>query len=82
MIDIIGDIVVNAVLCITQTFVDDLKKNNQFTDICKQEAKDKAYAIVISQLTPKLQKFIQDNFGDVKEYIMNLIEAKICILKN
>lgn len=78
----INDIVFNAIYCVSQTYVDDLKKDGKFDKEAQQIAKEKAYAIICTQLTPQLQKFIQENFVDVKEFIMNLIEAKICISKN
>lgn len=75
LINKINDIIFDAVISITQSFVDTLKKNNGFTPEAQQEAKEKAYAIINSQLTVELKQFIQDNYGDVKEFIMNKIEA-------
>lgn len=71
----ISDIIFNAVICITQSFVDDLKKADKFGPKEQEEAKEKAYNIVVSQLTPKLKKYIEDNFGDVREYVLTKIEA-------
>lgn len=71
----LNEIVVDAVLCITQTFVDALKKNGNFDKEHQEEAKQKAYNIIINQLTPELTSYIQDNFGDMKDYLMNKIEA-------
>lgn len=74
-------IVTNAVQSVFQSFVDTLKKQQKFDKQAQEEAKQKAYTIIMTQLTPELQKYIQDNFGDMKEYIMNMIESAIYTLK-
>lgn len=77
----ITEIVFNGVSCVFQTFVDSLKKANKFDKQAQEEAKQKAFAIIMTQLTPELQEYIQDNFGDVQTYIMNRIESTIYSLK-
>ncbi len=77
----ITNIVFNAVTNIFQTYVDALKKAGKFDKQAQDEAKQKAYNIIMTQLTPELQEYIQNNFGDMKEYIMNLIESVIYQLK-
>ena len=77
----ITTIVLNAVQSVFQSFVDTLKKQNKFDKQAQEEAKQKAYNIVMTQLTPELQEYIQDNFGDMKEFILNKIEATIYSLK-
>lgn len=74
-------IVFNAVSCIFQTYVETLKKAGKFDKQAQEEAKEKAYVIIMTQLTPELQEYITNNFGDMKEYIMNLIESTIYSLK-
>ena len=66
-------IVSNAVLSVTQTFVDVMKANGEFDE--------KALAIITGQLTPELKNYITSNFGDMTEYLGNLIEATIQSLK-
>ena len=74
-------IVMNAVQTVFQTFVDTLKKEGNFGPEQQKEAKEKAYAIITSQLTQELKNYITDNFGDMREYLMNQIEAMIYNLK-
>ena len=78
----VTQIVMNAVQTIFQEFVETLKKNGKFDAEAQKEAKERAYKIIMSQLTPELKKYIEDNFGDMKEYLMNQIEAMIYQLKN
>lgn len=75
LIEKINDIIFDAVISITQSFVDTLKKADKFGPKEQEEAKEKAYAIINSQLTVELKQFIQDNYGDVKEFIFNKIES-------
>lgn len=74
-------IIMSAVQTVFQSFVDTMKKQGKFDEVAQKEAKEKAYQIIISQLTPDLKKYIEENFGDMKEYIMNQIEATIYQLK-
>ena len=75
-------IVMSAVQTVFQEFVDTMKKNGKFDEAAQKEAKEKAYNIIINQLTPELQNYIKENFGDMKDYIMNQIEAMVYQLKN
>lgn len=74
-------IIMNAVQTVFQTFVDTMKKEGKFDEKAAKEAKERAYKIITSQLTPELQEYITSNFGDMKEYLMNQIEAMIYSLK-
>ena len=74
-------IVMSAVQTVFQEFVDVMKKAGTWNAETAKEAKEKAMAIIMGQLTPELKKYIEDNFGDMKEYLMNQIEAMIYQLK-
>lgn len=74
-------IVSNAVLSVTQTFVDTMKKAGKFDEAAAKEAKEKALAIITGQLTPELKDYITSNFGDISEYLGNLVEATVQSLK-
>ena len=74
-------IIMSAVQTVFQEFVDTMKKAGKFDAAAAKEAKDRAYAIIVGQLTPELKSYIEDNFGDMKDYIMNQIEAMIYQLK-
>ena len=75
-------IVMSAGQTVFQEFVDTMKKNGKFDEAAQKEAKERAYNIIINQLTPELQNYIKENFGDMKDYIMNQIEAMVYQLKN
>jgi len=77
----IYQIVMAAVQTVFQEFVDVMKKAGTWNEETAKEAKERAMKIIMGQLTPELKKFIEDNFGDMKEYLMNLIESVIYQLK-
>ena len=74
-------IIMSAVQTVFQEFVDTMKKAGKFDEAAAKEAKERAYGIITSQLTPELKSYITDNFGDMKDYLMNQIEAMIYNLK-
>ena len=74
-------IIMNAVQTVFQEFVEVLKKEGKFTPEAQKEAKERAYAIIVGQLSGELKDYITANFGDMKEYVMNQIEAMIYQLK-
>lgn len=74
-------IIMSAVQTVFQEFVDVLKKEGKFTPEAQAEAKERAYKIITSQLTSELRSYIEDNFGDMREYLMNQIESMIYQLK-
>ena len=78
----IYQIIMSAVQTVFQEFVDAMKKAGKFDEEAAREAKERAMKIIMTQLTPELRKYIEDNFGDMKEYLMNQIEAVIYQLKN
>lgn len=77
----IAQIVMNSVMTITQTYVDNLKKENAFTKEAQKEAFNQCLTLVQNQLTPELKKYIEDNFGDIQVYLKTQIEAMIKSLK-
>lgn len=74
-------IIFNAVQTVFQEFVDTMKKAGKFDAEAAKEAKERAYKIITGELTEDLRKYIEDNFGDMKEWIMNQIESAIYQLK-
>ncbi len=74
-------IIMSAVQTVFQSFVDTMKKAGKFDEAAQKEAKERAYNIIISQLTPELKTYVTDNFGDMKDYLMNQIESMIYNLK-
>ena len=72
----------SSVQNIQQTFVEDMKSEEKFDAEAAKEAKNKAYNTIVNQLTPELKDYVVENFGDLQDYIMNQIEAKVYELKN
>ena len=77
----ITTIIMSAVQTVFQEFVDVMKKAGTWNADAAKEAKERAYKIIMAQLTPELQNYITDNFGDMKDWIMNQIESMIYQLK-
>lgn len=78
----ITQIVTDAVMNVFQSFVETLKACDSFDANAQKEAKEKAYSIIVNQLTPELVQYIKDNYGDLEEWINNKIEAVIYMLKS
>lgn len=74
-------IIMSAVQAVFQEFVDTMKKAGTWNEETAKEAKERAYKIIVGQLTPELKEYIATTFGNEKEYIMNQIEAMIYNLK-
>lgn len=75
------EIIMRAVQTVFQEFVETLKKNGKFDEAAQKEAKERAYAIIVGQLSNELKDYITENFGEMKDYLMNQIEAMIYQLK-
>ena len=82
IIDEASDIVGRAVKTIFQTYVESLKNKNMFTEEAQAEALQKASAIVMAQLSADAKSYIEKNYGDIQEWVVSAIEAKIYDLKN
>ena len=74
-------IVSDAVMNVFQTYVESLKTAGKFDEAAQQVAKEKAMAIIETQLTDELRQYIINNFGDIKEWLSNKIESTIYSLK-
>ena len=70
-------IMTNSVNTIQQTYVDSMKKQGKFTEENQKEAFNRALTIVKTQLTPELNSYIQEHFGDIEEYLRAQIESII-----
>ena len=70
-------IVRDAVQAVYQEFVDGLKKQGKFDEEAKRMVKDKAIEIIETQLTASMREFIEENFGEVEQWIAHKIESMI-----
>lgn len=78
----IADAISDAVSATSQTYVDALKQAGKFTQEAQEIAAQKALSACISSISPAATKFIEDAYGDIKEYLMNKIEAEVRKQKN
>ncbi len=75
-------IVLDAVRCVFQTYVDTLKKEGSFNRDAQLTALNKAKDIVLSQLSEDVRDYIGTHFRDVDAWVTTQIEASIDTLKN
>ena len=78
----LNDIVLRAVMTVTQTYVESMKKKNAFDEKAQKEALNKCVAIINTQLTQELKDYVEENFGDIQSYLITLIESTILGLKH
>lgn len=71
------ELVMSSVNALTQTTVEALKKEGKFDAEAAKKVKEDCIKLIQSQLAPDMIKFIEENFGDVKEYISTQIESFI-----
>lgn len=78
----ITEIILNAVKVTYQVYVEALKDKNMFDAEAQKEALERAYKMVLSQLTDDAKNFIKENYGDIETWIKTQIESAIYTLKN
>ena len=78
----LNDIVLRAVMTVTQTYVESMKKKNAFDEKAQKEALNKCVAIINTQLTQELKDYVEENYGDLQSYLLTLIESTILGLKH
>lgn len=76
-IDEIATAISDAVAATSQTYVDALKQEGKFDLESQKEAAQKALTACIASISPDAQKFIEDVYGDLKEYLTTKIEAEV-----
>ena len=76
------EIVTRCVKSLTQTTVQGLKKDGKFDSETAKKVKEECINLIKAQLAPDMIEFIQNNFGDVTEYISTQIESFILDCKN
>ena len=77
-----NDIVLNAVKCVLQTYVDSLKKEGKFDEASQYLALSKAKEKVMEQMTDDTKALIESSYGDFDSWLSTSIEATISTLKN
>ena len=76
-IEEIATAISDAVAATSQTYVDALKEAGKFDLEAQKEAAQKALTACIASISPAAQEFIEDAYGDLKEYLSTKIEAEV-----
>ncbi len=76
------EVVLNAVKCVFQTYVDSLKKEGKFDKEAQLTAFNLAKDTALKQLGDDAKSYIAQNYGDLEEWLKTQIEASINLLKN
>ena len=78
----ITTLVTNVVQATYQSYVEALKGTDAWTKEAQEKALNIALTTIKSQLNNEGIKFIEENYGNVEEYIKTLIESILYKLKN
>ena len=81
-LDMLNNVISNAVLATTQTYVDSLKNQGKFDVEAQKEAFRQTYDAVIKVLTEDAIKCLTVSVGDLETYITNRIEAEVKLSKS
>ena len=66
-----------AVAATNQTYVDSLKNAGKFDADAQKEAAQKALEACLASISPAVRDFIEDAYGDIREYLTTRIEAEV-----
>lgn len=80
-IALLTDTITTCVIATNQTYVDELKNKNAFTVEEQKKALEMTYQNVMKILSEDAKEILTSAVGDLKEYIMNMIEAQVKINK-
>lgn len=72
-----ADIIATAVNSVQQTYVNDLKKNGDFTLEAQKKALEKAKNQALNLMNDKVTSAIQNNYGDIEKFVITTIEGII-----
>ena len=82
LIERASQIVLDAVRCTFQTYVEALKKAGNFDKDAQIYAFNLAKDTALKQLGDDAKEYISENYGDLQEWLKTEIEASINKLKN
>lgn len=80
-IDLLAQTIETCVIATNQTYVDSLKKKNQFTKEAQLEAFRMTKEAVLKILSQDAEKYLTEIYGDLDAYIVNQIQACVNINK-
>ena len=71
------ELISSCVNALTQTTVEELKKAGKFDKEAAEKIKGECVELIKNQLSVDMKKFIEENFGDLTDYISTQIESFI-----
>ena len=76
-LNMLSTTVIECVIATNQTYVDNLKGKNAFTEEAQKIAFQKTYDAVIAILSDDAKDYLTNVYGDLSTFIMNMIEAEV-----
>lgn len=76
-IQMLTDTICVCVIATNQTYVESLKKQGKFDKEAQQKAFEMTLDAVLSILSEEAKEYLTVIYGDLNEYIMQLIEAQV-----
>lgn len=76
-IEMVEEIVTNAVAFVSQTYVDNLKKDGKFDIEEQKQAFNMAYDRIMQLVDQEQQEFLDVMFGNFSDWVGTLIEAAV-----
>ena len=80
-VDLLAETIETCVIATNQTYVESLKKRNQFTREAQLEAFKMTKEAVLTILSEEAEKYLTAIYGDLDTYIVNQIQACVNINK-
>lgn len=77
----INNVVADVVEQFMQVAVIDMKNDKKFDEAAKKDVFNSALVTIKNQLSSKIKKYIEKNFGDLDNFLETKIEAAILELK-
>lgn len=77
LIEIAEGVVSQAVISVAQTYVDGLKAENEFGEEAQRVAFEQSKNKIYMLLTDETMKAVQDNYGNIEEWIETKIEETV-----
>lgn len=79
-VDLLASTIETCVIATNQTYVETLKKKNQFNKEAQIEAFNMTKQAVLAILSEEAKKYLSQIYGDLDKYIVNQIQA--CVNTN
>ena len=80
-VDLLASTIETCVIATNQTYVETLKKKNQFNKEAQIEAFNMTKQAVLAILSEEAEKYLSQIYGDLDKYIVNQIQACVNVNK-